>query len=59
MWYAVVLIIAILALFMNFKAKFIIEKLLKKEASEQKILKVKLLSAIICILDFLAVLIWF
>lgn len=59
MKYIIVAILAILALIINFKAKPILEKLLKKEESEKNILKMKILAFILCILDFILVLIWF
>ena len=59
MKYIIVAILAILALIINFKAKPVLEKLLKKEESEKNILKMKILAFILCILDFILVLIWF
>ena len=59
MKYIIVAILAILALIINFKAKPVLEKLLKKEDSEKNILKMKILAFILCILDFILVLIWF
>lgn len=59
MKYIIVIVLAIFALVINFKAEFISEKVLKKEASQEGVLKLKILALFICIVDFILALICF
>ncbi len=55
--YVVAVVLAVLALFTNFKAGFVAEKLLKKEPARELILKIKLVAAALAIIDFVFVMI--
>lgn len=48
-------IVGVMAVFMTFKAKFIIEKLFKKQADERMILRVKYAALALAVIAFLAV----
>lgn len=48
-------IVGVIAVFMTFKAKFIIEKLFKKQADERMILRVKYAALALAVIAFLAV----
>ena len=59
--YVIVIIIAILAIVVNFKPKLILEKIFKKEPeniSENSVLVLKSIAAILAIVDFILVLVW-
>lgn len=55
--YVAAVVLAVLALFANFKAGFVAEKLLKKEPAPELILKIKLVAAALAIIDFVFVMI--
>lgn len=55
--YVAAVVLAVLALFANFKAGFVAEKLLKKEPARELILKIKLVAAALAIIDFVFVMI--
>lgn len=49
------LVVGLIALFMNFRAKFIIEKVLKKEPVEGLVLRVKYIALALAVIVFLTV----
>ncbi len=51
----VAVIVGVMAVFMTFKAKFIIEKLFKKQADERMILRVKYAALALAVIAFLSV----
>lgn len=61
MKYTLVIILAVLALIINFTPKLIIKKIFKKETDEignNAILAVKFFAAIIAVLDFILAVAW-
>lgn len=56
--YVVVIFFAVVALIINFKPKLIAEKILKKEAENDIVIKIKFIAALICIIDFILVMVW-
>ncbi len=57
--YIIPILVALLALFLNFRAKFVAEKILKHDATDDYCLNIKIVAGIICILDFVLVMILF
>lgn len=56
--YIIAVVAAALAVAINFKAKFIATRILKREPSQDLILKIKLVAAALCIADFAFVMIF-
>lgn len=57
--YIAAAVLALLALFINFRAKFILEKILKRNADDDAVLKMKYIAAVLGIADFALVIIMF
>lgn len=58
MKYAVIIIIALIAIVINFRPKLIAERILKKDAENDRIIKIKLTAAVLCVIDFILALVW-
>lgn len=58
MKYAVIIIIALIAIVINFRPKLIAERILKKDAETDLIIKIKLTAAVLCVIDFILALVW-
>jgi hypothetical protein len=52
------LLICIIALFMTFRAKFILEKVFKKEPNERMVLRVKYIALVMAVAAFLIIFIF-
>ena len=50
-----VIVLGIIALFMTFRAKFIVEKILHKEATEKAVLRVKYAALCVAIIAFIII----
>ena len=50
-----IIVMGIIALFMTFRAKFILEKILRKEATEKAILRVKYAALAVAVIVFVII----